>query len=120
MADDERLRAWMDGYVQAWTSNDPADIAALFTEDAEYRTEPYATPWRGHAEIVERWLAIRDEPGAAEFSWEPLAGTGDLSAATGQTTYRDDGGASSNLWVIRFAADGRCREFTEWYMRHPT
>jgi hypothetical protein len=23
----------------------------------------------------------------------------------------------SNLWVIRFDADGRCREFTEWYMR---
>ena len=25
----------------------------------------------------------------------------------------------SNLWVIRFAPDGRAREFTEWWMKQP-
>jgi hypothetical protein len=25
------VQAWIDGYVRAWNSNDPADIRALFT-----------------------------------------------------------------------------------------
>ena len=25
----------------------------------------------------------------------------------------------SNLWLIRFGPDGRCREFVEWYMLQP-
>jgi hypothetical protein len=24
-----------------------------------------------------------------------------------------------NCWVIRFDAEGRCREFTEWYIKRP-
>jgi hypothetical protein len=34
------------------------------------------------------------------------------SAATPPSTY-------SNLWVIRLDAEGRCTEFTEWWMQHP-
>ena len=31
-------------------------------------------------------------------------------------THYDDPPGFSNLWVIRFDADGRCIEFTEWWM----
>ena len=31
---------WMQHYIAAWTSNDPEDIRALFTEDAVYATQP--------------------------------------------------------------------------------
>ena len=34
----------MEGYVKAWGSNDPQDIAALFTEGAEYYTAPHRDP----------------------------------------------------------------------------
>ena len=64
--DDElvhRLEAWVDGYVRAWNSNDPAAIGALFSEDAAYYTEPYRAPWRGREEIVRQWLDRKDEPG---------------------------------------------------------
>jgi hypothetical protein len=37
-------RAWVEGYVRAWNSNDPAAIGALFSEDAAYHTEPYGEP----------------------------------------------------------------------------
>ena len=40
----DRVRAWVDGYVEAWNSNHPAAIGALFTEDAAYYTEPYGEP----------------------------------------------------------------------------
>ena len=33
----DRIAAWVDSYRRAWESNDPADIRAVFTEDALYR-----------------------------------------------------------------------------------
>jgi hypothetical protein len=42
-----RLQPWVDGYVQAWDSNDPAAIGALFGQDAAYYTEPTVHPGEG-------------------------------------------------------------------------
>ncbi|MCK2213481.1 nuclear transport factor 2 family protein [Actinomadura sp. ATCC 31491] len=102
--------------MRAWASNRPDDITALFTDDALYYAEPHREPWRGHAEIVARWLERKDEPGEADFAWRPVCVTDDTGVIQGMTTYPDK--TYSNLWVIRFAPDGRCREFTEWWMRH--
>ncbi|NRQ37272.1 nuclear transport factor 2 family protein [Nonomuraea sp. NN258] len=109
-------KPWIDGYVRAWDSNDPDDIGALFTEDALYRTEPYSTPWQGRDEIVSSWLGRKDRPGEWTFEWHPVSVTDEVSVIQGVTTYPDK--TYSNLWVIRFAPDGRCHEFTEWWMRH--
>jgi uncharacterized protein (TIGR02246 family) len=75
MSDDEhtaRVQAWVDGYLQAWNSNDPDTIGALFTEGAAYFTEPHSRPWRGRAEIVRQWLHRKDDPGETQFRWHPL------------------------------------------------
>ena len=119
MGANDQLAAWIAGYLRAWDSNDPADIGALFTEDARYLTEPYAAPWQGREQIVAGWLAHRDEPGDAAFSWAPHTVTPDVALVQGTTVYKDPPRTYSNLWVIRLAADGRCREFTEWWMQHP-
>jgi ketosteroid isomerase-like protein len=113
------LSEWVEGYRRAWDSNDPAEIGALFTDDALYFTEPYLEPWRGREAIVAGWLSRKDEPGDATFDWQPLLETGDVSILTGTTVYREPPITYSNLWVIRHDADGRCREFTEWWMKHP-
>ncbi|WP_412539064.1 nuclear transport factor 2 family protein [Longispora sp. K20-0274] len=113
------LTRWVEGYVTAWESNLPADIGTLFTEGATYYTEPYAEPWRGRDEIVRQWLAHADAPGDATFTWEPVATTGELSVITGRTAYREPPREYHNLWLIRLDAEGRCAEFTEWYMKAP-
>jgi uncharacterized protein (TIGR02246 family) len=120
--DDEqarRVRAWVDRYVQAWNSNDPADIGALFSDDAAYFTEPYRRPWRGRDEIVRQWLGRKDEPGDTTFQWQPLTVGPDVAVVQGETVYRDPPHTFSNLWVIRLDAEGRCTEFTEWWMEQP-
>ena len=119
MTNHERVGSWIDGYLRAWNSNDPDDIAALFTVDAEYRTAPYATPWRGHEQIVSQWLANKDESGDTTFSWHPLAITSDLAVIEGTTIYPTAQQTYSNLWVIRFADDFRADSFTEWWMEQP-
>jgi uncharacterized protein (TIGR02246 family) len=114
-----RLRAWVDAYVQAWNSNDPADIGGLFADDAAYFTEPYAEPWRGRDEIVRQWLDRKDEPGETAFRWHPLTVTPEVAVVEGTAVYRDPPRAFSNLWVIHLDAEGRCTQFTEWWMQHP-
>ena len=43
---------------------------------------------------------------------------GDQAIAKGQTAY-SNGTRFSNLWELRFDADGRCVDYVEWYMQHP-
>jgi uncharacterized protein (TIGR02246 family) len=106
---------WMTGYLEAWSSNDPDQVAALFTEDAEYFTDPFGEPWRGRAGIVAGWLEAADEPGSFSFEWSPLAVTPDVSIIQGVTQYTE-GPTYSNLWVIRLTPDGGAREFIERWM----
>ena len=115
----DRVTAWVEQYVRAWNSNDPADIGALFTDDARYYTEPYAASWTGRQQIIDGWLEHRDEPGNTTFSWRPVVAGPELALVQGETTYLSPPRTYSNMWVILLAADGRCREFTEWWMKHP-
>jgi ketosteroid isomerase-like protein len=114
----EGVQAWLEAYVGAWRANDAAAIGELFSADAEYRSQPYDEPQRGRDEIVADWLAEPDEPGSWEADYAPLLVEGDRAVATGETRY-DDGRTFSNVFVLAFDPDGRCREFTEWYMKHP-
>jgi hypothetical protein len=113
---DEAVRRWMEGYVRAWTSNEPDDIRALFTEGASYRTAPWRKRWRGHDEIVRGWLERKDEPGSWRFRWEIHATSGDRAFVRGWTDYDDGSPRTHNLWDVTLTEDGRCSEFTEWWM----
>lgn len=118
MTDRTAARAWLDGYQRAWRTNDAGDIRALFTSDAEYRTEPYADPWRGHDDIVAGWLEARDAPDAYTFEGDVLGIDGDLVFFEGVTRYA--GGRNyNNLWVVRLGDDGRAHAYTEWFMKQP-
>jgi catechol 2,3-dioxygenase-like lactoylglutathione lyase family enzyme len=109
------VHTWVDGYRAAWESNDPAQIRALFTEDATYLTSPDdADAWHGADDIVEGWLQIKDEAGTTTFEWEIAGISGDVAFVRGVSGYADD--TYDNLWVVRLAPDGRAREFTEWYV----
>lgn len=114
------LERWVAAYVRAWESNAPDEIAALFTEDARYFTSPAADPWQGRDEIVAKWLEAKDEPGTWTFRSEILAVADGIGFVRGWATYRNPPTPYHNLWVIRFGADGRCREFTEWWMEERT
>jgi len=113
----DAVTAWVAAYRQAWETSDPDQIGGLFAEDGAYFTEPYAKPWLGRAQIIENWLANRDEPGTTTFEWHPLIVTDDVAIIEATTTYPDK--TFSNLWVLRLDNVGQAHQFTEWWMMHP-
>jgi ketosteroid isomerase-like protein len=125
-------QAWLDRYVAAWLSYDANDIGALFTEDVVYRYHPYDDPLVGREAVVASWLgesdsedaSTRDAPGTYAARYEPVAVDGDVVVATGTSTYREQPEGPivriyDNCFVMRFAGEGRCKEFTEYYLRRP-
>jgi len=125
-------QAWLDRYVAAWLSYDPDDVAALFSEDVAYRFHPSDEPVVGRDRVVASWLgelpdvgaSTRDAPGTYDADYSPVAVDGDIVVATGTSRYRDDPDGPvvrtyDNCFVMRFDAGGRCREFTEYYLRRP-
>jgi ketosteroid isomerase-like protein len=114
----EDVQRWLDSYVEAWRTYDAEAIGALFTDEAVYAYTPVGEPVRGRDAIVAGWLSDRDEPGSWQASYRPLIVEDDRAVAVGQTTYAN-GRTFENLYVLRFAEDGRCAELTEWYWQHP-
>ena len=104
---------WGAEYERAWRDGDVSGVPRLFTESASYRVSPYAEPKVGHAEIQAFWLD--DEDTTFTVTAEPVAVDGRdavvrLEVRYGEPTrqeYRD-------LWVLRFAPDGRVEDFEEW------
>ncbi len=117
------VQEWLDRYVAAWRANEAEPIAALFTEDAVYGYRPFDNPeytLRGRDAIVRSWLEDTDEPDAWDAHYEPYAVDGDRAVAVGWSRYRATGDEPErmyhNAYLLRFAPDGRCAEFHEFYM----
>ncbi|MBC8075552.1 MAG: nuclear transport factor 2 family protein [Chloroflexales bacterium] len=115
----DAIALWVDGYVQAWQTNEPDTIARLFTEDATYAASPFDAPWQGRAAIVAGWLGRRDAPGTWTFRYAVLAVTADGGVVRGWTTYPALQQEFSNIWLIQLNERGQCTAFTEWWMQRP-
>ncbi len=109
------IDTWLAAYAAAWASNRPADVGALFTTNAEYRSYPWAEPVRGADDIAAWWLRTADEPDDHRFTWSLLGVDGPRHFVQGRTVYTD-GRTYENLWVVDLGQDGRASAFTEWYM----
>jgi|SRR5688500_3606606 hypothetical protein len=121
--DHEGVQRWLDEYVAAWETYDRDAIAALFSEDARYRYHPWDDWIESRAAIVDHWLSDRDEPESWSAAYEPYAVDGDAAVAVGKSTYENPDGSIrkvyENCFLLRFDAEGRCSEFTEFFMERP-
>ncbi|MDP2183022.1 MAG: nuclear transport factor 2 family protein [Actinomycetota bacterium] len=119
----DQAEAWMRGYLLAWSTDAPNDIAALFTEDAIYRPGPFEEPWEGRDSIVREWIAAGDSSIEWSFEYEVVANEGGTFVIAGITEYPVGVGPThksaatyANVWIVHLAKDGRASEFTEYWM----
>jgi hypothetical protein len=128
----EQVNRWLGRYIEAWKSYDRDQIEALFAEDISYRYHPYDDPIEGREAVVASWMgegddedSSRDEPGTYDAFYRVVAADDDMAVAVGSSSYKEspDGPVVrvyDNCFVMRFDAEGRCREFTEWFMERPS
>lgn len=117
------VQTWLDRYVEAWRANEAGPIEALFTDDAVYSYRPWDSDehtLRGRDAIVASWLEEPDAPEAWDAHYEPFAVDRDRAVAVGWSRYAPTGDDPErtyhNAYLLRFARDGRCAQFHEFYM----
>ena len=112
---------WLAAYRDAWGTDNPEQIGALFTEDATYAPSPFSDAWEGREAIVRNWIERGDSKIPWQFESELVAIEGDTGVVRGLTTYPPHGDEKekvySNIWVIRLAPDGRATSFAEWWVQ---
>jgi len=114
MIDRASVETWIAGYEQAWRTEGADSLAELFCANADYRMSPYEDAARGLAAIGGLWERERVGPDEEfEMNSEIVAIEGDTAVARIEVTYAS-GAEYRDLWIVRFAEDGRCREFEEW------
>jgi ketosteroid isomerase-like protein len=115
MTDRVLVSRWVAGYEAAWRSVGIGGLAALFSSDVVYRQSPYEEPVVGLAALGRMWDAERDGPDEGfTLATEVLAVDGDTAVVRAEVHYAEPEQEYRDLWIIRFGADGRCREFEEW------
>jgi uncharacterized protein (TIGR02246 family) len=113
VVDRDAVMRWVAGYERAWRDGDRQAVADLFTEDARYRTSPYAESRVGHAAIRDFWLD--DEGVTFTVRAEPVAVEGPDAVVRLEVRYGEPVDREyRDLWVLRFAPDGRVEDFEEW------
>lgn len=110
------VEQWVVRYELAWRTPGTGQLVELFEPDATYLPSPWARHLDGLDEIAQFWESERD--GAEDvFSMasEVVAVDGDTAVVRVSVDYASSSaGRWRDLWVLRFAAGGRCSSFEEW------
>ncbi|WP_433232786.1 YybH family protein [Micromonospora sp. CA-248260] len=114
--DRKHVDDWLVAYERAWRTAGTDTLGALFTEDASYQQGPYLTPVVGLPAIARMWEAQRKGPDEVfRMTSAIVAVDGDTAVSRHEVHYGDPVRQEyRDLWVMRFADDGRCRSFEEW------
>ena len=107
MIDETRIRDWLAAYHHAWTTDDPKEIAALFTGDVRYFTAPYRAPLEGIQAVTAYWIGEHEGEIAWSFEYQVLAQEDDLFVVRAVTTYPEGTSEAEgpetfhDLWLVR-------------------
>jgi hypothetical protein len=114
--DRDQVARWVAAYQTAWRAAGTEALAGIFAANATYRQGPYEEPVRGLAAIARMWEAERDGPDEVfDMSSEIVAAENDTAVVRAEVRYGDPVTQEwRDLWIIRFAPDGRCSSFEEW------
>ncbi|MFS0703426.1 nuclear transport factor 2 family protein [Cellulomonas sp. 179-A 9B4 NHS] len=105
------VMTWVREYERAWRDQDVAAVDRLFTPDALYLRGAYDEGLRGRDAIAEFW----SDPTPFTMTAEPLAVDAHTAVVRAEVHYLgDEPHEFRDLWVIRFAVDGRVEHFEEW------
>lgn len=113
---------WVTAFFASWETGDGGAAAALFTEDAQYASHPFAEPLRGRPAIAAYWSAaamrqtdidihvgrpvVDGERVAVEW-WVSLSEGAEDSVSTGMLILLFDGDLCASLREVWMERPGR-------------
>ncbi|WP_431976322.1 nuclear transport factor 2 family protein [Micromonospora haikouensis] len=114
--DRKHVTGWIAAYERAWRTPGTVALSAIFTEQASYLQGPYQKAVVGLPAIARMWEAEREGPDEVfHMTSEVVAVEGDTAVARVEVRYGDPADQEfRDLWIMRFAEDGRCDSFEEW------
>ncbi|WP_295694661.1 nuclear transport factor 2 family protein [Lapillicoccus sp.] len=111
--DHDGVLAWVADYERAWREGNVYAVERLFSPGVRYHRSPYEPVDVGHDGVKAFWL----EDDGQTFSMEArvVALEAETAVVRVLVNYlaptRQD---YTDLWVLRFADDGRVEDFDEW------
>lgn len=114
---DDTVTRWLEGYRTAWETRDPAAAAALFTEDARYREEPYEDAFAGRDGVRDYWAEVTKTQSDVRFRYGTPLVNGPHAAVEWWVTMRN-GGVDVTLaggFYLTFDPSGLCSDLREYW-----
>jgi ketosteroid isomerase-like protein len=112
------LEAWLARYEQAWEQRDPAQAAALFSENAPYHEMPFDAPKAGRAGIRDYWATVTADQRNVDFKSQVVAVNGQTGVARWSASLTSAASGArvelDGVFILKF--DGNlCSELREWW-----
>jgi hypothetical protein len=114
--DRRRVGDWIAEYERAWRTTGTDSLDRLFTEDAVYRQGPWEPDVTGLAAIGAMWDRERSGPDEVfTMAADVVAVEENTAVVRVEVRYGEPVTQEwRDLWIIRYAPDGRCSFFEEW------
>jgi hypothetical protein len=111
------VASWLEAYRRAWEGKDAEAAAALFDEQATYRSNIFEEPYIGRVGVRRYWQdATRTQEDVRVMMGRPFV-DGDRVAAEFWTTMVNDGAEITlpGCLLLRFNEDGLCLALREYW-----
>lgn len=112
-----RIEEWAERYARAWEEADDEAAGALFTEDATYRSDPFAEPHRGREGIRAYWRNVTASQGNVVVDVGRILADGNRAIVEWWTQMDSDGSPVTlpGALILDFDESGLCRALREYY-----
>ena len=115
-------RAWVDAWSRAWPAADPGPLAAVYAEDAVFRSHPFREEHEGREGVLAyaSW-AFADQEGFGGCSFgEPLV-SGDRATVEYWAVVVEQGRevTIAGVALLRFGPDGLVRSQRDYWAVEP-
>jgi hypothetical protein len=117
---EEAARRWAETWDRGWRDHDAEAIAALYADDAAYRSHPFREPVPGGALAYAQRVFAEDGPIELLRFGKPIV-SGDRAAVEWWATFEEEGKlvTLAGTTVLRFRPDGLVADHVDYWLMEP-